>query len=263
MPIGPQLPPASAEKRKRDENETSLTDPESVASNYDKAEASPKRARVVGPSLPSATLEEQPTVRKDSDTDETSDEDDEYGPALPSTSKSQQVKGPPPPIPEPAVLPKRDEWMTLAASNGDWSSRIDPTKLKNRKFNTGRGAKGPSQTSGGGSDSWHETPAEKQARLQRQVLGIQDNSEKLEVKTRPTHEVDTKKLKEYTEKSRGSTLYDSHQRTNHEEEDDPSKRAFDREKDIGGGGQINASKRREMLKKASDFGSRFSSAKYL
>jgi hypothetical protein len=48
-----------------------------------------------------------------------------------------------------------------------------------------------------------------------------------------------------------------------EKEDDPSARPFDREKDIAAGTKISASQRKEMMKKAADFGSRFSSAKYL
>jgi hypothetical protein len=68
--------------------------------------------------------------------------------------------------------------MTLAPTSGDWSARVDPTKLKNRKFNTVKGAKAPPQTTasgGGGGQSWYETPEEKQARLKREVMGIQDS----------------------------------------------------------------------------------------
>ena len=65
------------------------------------------------------------------------------------------------------------------------------------------------------------------------------------------------------EKARGPALYDSHQKTKTLEDDDPSARAFDREKDIGGGLQLNSTQRRDMVKKATDFSSRFSSARYL
>ena len=93
--------------------------------------------------------------------------------------------------------------MTLAPTNGDWSSRVDPTKLKNRKFNTGRGAKAPPQAvSKGGDASWHETPEQKQARLKREVMGIKDTavSEKSSGAElgKGTHDEDTaKRLKEY------------------------------------------------------------------
>jgi hypothetical protein len=47
------------------------------------------------------------------------------------------------------------------------------------------------------------------------------------------------------------------------EEDDPSKRTFNREKDIAGGRKINHQQKKEMLNRAADFGSRFSSGSYL
>lgn len=48
-----------------------------------------------------------------------------------------------------------------------------------------------------------------------------------------------------------------------ETDDDPSKRVFDREKDMGSGMRIGHSQRQEMLKKASDFSSKFSGGSYL
>ncbi len=42
-----------------------------------------------------------------------------------------------------------------------------------------------------------------------------------------------------------------------EEEDDPSKRAFDREKDMGLGSKITNSQRQQLLKRAANFGGRF------
>ena len=48
-----------------------------------------------------------------------------------------------------------------------------------------------------------------------------------------------------------------------EAEDDPSKRVFDREKDMGSGMRIGNTQRKEMLNKASDFSSKFSGGSYL
>ena len=45
-------------------------------------------------------------------------------------------------------------------------------------------------------------------------------------------------------------------------EDDPSKRAFDREKDMGIGGSGRTQKK-ELLKEAGGFSSKFSGGKYL
>ena len=48
-----------------------------------------------------------------------------------------------------------------------------------------------------------------------------------------------------------------------EEDDDPSKRAFDWEKDMKVGGQISGSQKKELLNRAANFGGRFQSGKYL
>ena len=48
-----------------------------------------------------------------------------------------------------------------------------------------------------------------------------------------------------------------------EEEDDPSKRAFDREKDMALGGKIGSAQRKVLLTKAADFGGRFSKGSFL
>lgn len=48
-----------------------------------------------------------------------------------------------------------------------------------------------------------------------------------------------------------------------EEEDDPSKRAFDREKDMAVGGRITATQRRELINKSANFGGRFQKGSFL
>ncbi|EXJ88613.1 hypothetical protein A1O1_05543 [Capronia coronata CBS 617.96] len=292
--VGPQLPP-HLQKRKRSDDEAD-SDGDSNSSSTgplppkpqgkeQPSPPSPKRSRVIGPTLPPAPLDERPPSTDDNDDDSSeSDDDDGFGPSLPSANDtsanphlSNSIVGPQIPgsrstAPAPA---KRDEWMTLAPTGGDWSARVDPTKLKNRKFNTIKGAKGPSQVAsggggGGGDRSWYETPEEKQARLKREVMGIQDSGAGAAAKKAGSgsgsgveDEVTARRLKEYNAK-RGPSLYAAHSATTKgDEDDDPSARAFDREKDIAGGATINATKRREMLKKASDFSSRFSSAKYL
>jgi hypothetical protein len=228
-----------------------------------------KRQRTIGPTLPLARLDKRPPHSPEpSSSDSSDDDDDEFGPALPgaiaepSSLEDTTAASIGPQI--PIAQTKRDEWMTMAPDSGDWSSRVDPTKLKSRGFNSGKGAKGPRVKTGGDS-SWHETPAEKQARLAREVMGIKE----IKAGPRPKHEDQvaaekSKKMKQAIEKSRGTTLYNEHQKSNpREKEDDPSARAFDREKDIAGGTKINTTQRKELMKNASDFGSRFSSAKYL
>ena len=121
----------------------------------------------------------------------------------------------------------------------------------------------------------NETPQEKHARLQREMMGIKDPSTNTSSSASSKHaskkdrsedpnDIETKKrMKEYAA-ARGPSLYNAHQgKDTVEKPDDPSARAFDREKDIGGGLQINDTQRRDLLKKAGDFSSRFSFAKYL
>lgn len=46
-------------------------------------------------------------------------------------------------------------------------------------------------------------------------------------------------------------------------DDDPSARAFDREKDLALNPKMSAAQRREVVNKAADFGSRFTKGKFL
>lgn len=66
------------------------------------------------------------------------------------------------------------------------------------------------------------------------------------------------------EKARGPSLVEQHKGTKGPEaEDDPSKRAFDREKDMGSGMRIGHTQRKEMLNKAAGFSSKFAGGSYL
>jgi len=282
MPIGPHLPP-SAEKRKRTDDEESSDSDDDVGPQLpppNQEESQAKRQRTIGPSLPPTTVTKD-SRQPDNGSASDDDDDDDFGPSLPSkdnqgttndTTKQARNAAFPPITAAPETQSKRDEWMTLAPTSNDWSQRVDPTKLKNRKFNTGRSTSTPSSGTGSG-DIWHETPDQKQARLKRQVLGIKDSQSHSTTTTTPTSSSSTtepntetaQRLKEYN-KNRGPSLYSAHQK-NHDtaDEDDLSSRAFDREKDmaVGGGLQLNSTQRRDMLKKSADFNSRFSSAKYL
>lgn len=193
--------------------------------------------------------------------------------------------------------------MLAPPTSSDWTARVDPTKLKNRKFASSKGGSASAASSsaqGGISSVWTETPDEKRKRLADQVLGRGgDDGVALGAgKGRPAvtaadgdAERETqRRIAEYDARNRGSrSLMEQHQdrkvrrdgdrdgdaragqrskakdKTGHgdEEEDDPSKRAFDREKDMGLGGRIGQVQKREMLKKAGDFGGRFERGKYL
>jgi hypothetical protein len=116
-----------------------------------------------------------------SDSSDDSDDDDDYGPTLPppagaSTSQSNASASADATASrddahseEENKPAKRDDWMLRPPDEIDLSSRVDPTKLRNRKFNTAPGRPGPT----GPSNMWTETPDEKRKRLQDEVMGVQ------------------------------------------------------------------------------------------
>ncbi|KAI9866623.1 MAG: hypothetical protein M1813_001175 [Trichoglossum hirsutum] len=273
---GPELPPHLLAKRKRQaEDDAARVSSNAISNSRDShpssSDGAEKRRRAIGPVLPPAILGEQPTDAPNS-SGEDSSSDDEIGPSLPTASEhtagaEQRMARLEAIAREEAKKPKREEWMLVPPKDEDWSSRVDPTKLRNRKFNTGKGAKAPAQNSGGVSSIWTETPEEKRQRLADEVMGVRKpaTGEQQPVGQTPKDEDTARRIREYNDKNRNKSLYEEHKKTTpREKEDDPSKRAFDREKDIGGGGRrIGYTQKKEMLTRAADFGSRFSSGSFL
>ncbi|BCS18991.1 GPALPP motifs-containing protein 1 [Aspergillus puulaauensis] len=256
------------------------------ATSQDTENTADKRRKVIGPSLP------PPTSNNDSDnSDSDSDsDDDDFGPSLPppegSIPQAQQqpsTQSTTPPLnaekgQEEKPAPKRDAWM-LAPPTGDSDrSRVDPTKLRNRKFQSGPRA-GNAPAGGGGVDSsWTETPEEKMRRLQDQAMGISvpgaggvsSAGPGADDKTAQAMREKVQRYNERVRKDEAGSLVEEKKRKEkekgkdgEEEEDDPSKRAFDREKDMALSSKLTHAQRREMMSKAADFGSRFSKGKFL
>lgn len=186
--------------------------------------------------------------------------------------------------------------MLNPPEQSDWASKIDPTQLRNRKFQTGKSAR-----SGGGGASknldaaWVETPEEKLRRLEDAVMGVgapssggsgggsaqssgKTNVEKdraMEEKIKKYNVSGTRVVVEPSpaqlhhannsiqDRSGKNTRLEKAEKKKKEEEDDPSTRAFDREKDMAVSSKISNAQRREMVNKASDYGSRFSKGSYL
>lgn len=270
--IGPVMPPPS-----KNTDEIDLSDSDSDAGpapaarpSVPQPQSKPARVpvgptmppkRTYGPSLPNPSENPPPS---DSD----SDSDSDYGPSLPSTSRL-----PAKPLPEatgPAPT-KRDDWM-LAPPAADTTRTQDPTKLKNRTFRSGPGASAP--PSSGVPSIWTETPQEKLARLQNAVLGRgEDPSPTPSTSVSKEEEEKRRRVEEYTAQTRGKSLYEEKKEARkagklregkaEEEEDDPSKRPFDREKDMALGGRLGAAQKREFMGKAAGFGDRFSKGSYL
>lgn len=292
-PVGPELPPHLS-KRKRspeDHDNDSASPPNKLRA------ASPppdKERRVLGPTLPPAapkrvlgpapppsSLDERPPhPPNESDGENESDSsDDDYGPSLPPAAgsaaayeaeaqRSAAVESEAARAREEKAKPKREEWMLVPPSDSDWSSRVDPTKLKNRKFASGKGAKAPAEKSGI-SAIWTETPEEKRQRLEDEVMGRKEVSTSSKAAPKPRKdeveaEATAKRIREYNEKNRAKSLYDEHKgQVPREKEDDPSARNFDKEKDMGLGGRVGHVQKKDMLKRAGDFGSRFERGSFL
>lgn len=117
------------------------------------------------------------TQADDASSSSDEDDDDDYGPSLPPPVGAQTAPAtrPDTSVPTPAepsinTTSKRDDWMLRPPDELDLSARVDPTKLRNRKFNTAPSRPGASS---GPSKMWTETPEEKRRRLENEVMGIQ------------------------------------------------------------------------------------------
>ncbi|KAI1649942.1 uncharacterized protein F4817DRAFT_299862 [Daldinia loculata] len=288
--IGPTLPPANKDEIQLEDKNNSFDDEAAPAP----PPAPPSAKRVHGPAPPPAPLSERPTTSANSDSDSDSDDDDDYGPALPTSishiQRQTQARAAEEAAraAEAAAGPQRDDWM-LAPPTASGYRAPDPTKLKNRRFASGPRAASSAAAPGSEISSiWTETPEQKRKRLENAVLGRSDDTTQARTTSSSgaargagsTAAADAPLSKEaqeqqdrvrsYTEATRGRSLYEEHQSSRQgrklqadEEEDDPSKRAFDREKDMKLGGRIGTAQRRELLNRAADFGGRFAKGKYL
>ena len=187
--IGPELPTHLVPKRKREEEDGN--DPDSKilqaeSSSHSSSNDTDKRRRILGPAPPPAPLDERPVSKLSEDLKDESESDDDFGPAPPPVPGSAshaaelrrvQESEAKTTIEEATKKPTREEWMLAPPSQGDWTSRVDPTKLKNRKFNSGKGAKGPAQSGSKDNTLWTETPEEKRKRLEDEVMGVKRPAE--------------------------------------------------------------------------------------
>ena len=177
---GPELPPHLVAKRKRQVEEGDLPKrTRSRSRSSSSSENAVKQRRILGPSLPPAALDERP--ESDPQSRDGSGSDSDLGPALPPSPGSyrqqsdlHQNQSTTDEITdvESAKKPQREEWMLILPTNDDWSSRVDPTKLRNRKFNTGKGAKAPTGKGAGNNALWTETHEQKRQRLEDEVMGV-------------------------------------------------------------------------------------------
>ncbi|KTW30731.1 hypothetical protein T552_00443 [Pneumocystis carinii B80] len=153
---------------------------------------------------------------------------------------------------------KRDDWMIVPP---DASHLNIGAGVKARTFNTGKSAR---LGDFGVQDMnlWTESYEEKQKRLKQEAIGAKTPSYQANLEKEASNAIlDTKKQKTCFENKRPS-LYDMHVKTNKKMIDDPSKRMFDREKDVLNENYMNFEKRQKLMNFAKDL-SRFSSGSYL
>lgn len=147
---------------------------------------------IIGPALPPTKqtlldIHDELTAGNNSndlDSDGESDDDD-VGPTLPPlTEQVQSGKVTDCPSHRPSVTPpeeqihtnkkQRDEWMLQPPEKSDWTSNVDPTKLRHRKFQSGKSA-GFSSTSRMDT-SWLESPEQKMERIKDEVMGVKTST---------------------------------------------------------------------------------------
>jgi hypothetical protein len=274
--LGPAPPPSNSPKRVAGPSLPPQPRSRSSSEDSDAGPAPPpasRPTRVVGPAPPPAPLDERPPNPPSDDSDSS---DDDFGPAPPpaGASHSSYDDGKPaaksafdtePEYTEAEKRVERDAWMTMPPTQDDLG-RLDPTKMRARKFNTGKSA-GQTGT-GGGVGVWTETPEQKLKRLQDEAMGIaapaNSSNSKKESKRAAQEEEKARQLREKLDAARGRSLIEQHkEKTGKEKDDDPSARVFDYEKDMSVGTKISHKQRRDMLAKAKDFSGRFSSGSYL
>ena len=143
--------------------------------------------RIIGPAHPSSATYTEETSFIDNDDDSDSDEDDDdIGPTFPpaeyeqpqfdNKANSGSYKNPEMSSDEQQGFMdknQRDEWMLRPPEGSDWTSRVDPTKLRHRKFQTGKSARAPSVASRMDA-SWIENPEQKMERIKDEMMGVKN-----------------------------------------------------------------------------------------
>ncbi|GIK06802.1 hypothetical protein Aspvir_002454 [Aspergillus viridinutans] len=241
-----------------------------------------KRRKVFGPVLPSSYYAEDPGNEQGAEStrtdvlnheDQVEDEeaDDDYGPSLPPlggevTANPNDVKmdneshiqsGEPDTHNNDS---QRDVWMLRPPRPSDLSSRLDPTRLKNRKFQGGQSF----SSSGEEVDiTWTETPQQKLKRLQDEAMGVSsrpvsnhDRSSTSMASKSPLRQRDATKASERSPPSSTNSLMST-------SNDDPSCRRFRWETDMDLAPKLSTLQHQKQVGEAVDFASKFTRGKYL
>jgi Protein of unknown function (DUF3752) len=160
--------------------------------------------------------------------------------------------------------PQRDAWMLAPPTRAEWQNTFDPSKLKARKFAQSKSGTTLQQSEQDHS-MWTETPQDRAQRLEDEALGKRPKTTTSDARDAQRNAEDTNKhrrIQEYTEKTRGPSLMHAHNATRKEDEDDPSKRPFDYQKDIAGG-TMGLKERNAIISRAKNLDSKYLGGSYL
>ncbi|PKX90885.1 GPALPP motifs-containing protein 1 [Aspergillus novofumigatus IBT 16806] len=253
-----------------------------------------KRRKVFGPVLPSSygpedaeTEQGAESTRTDGlsqeDEDEDEEADDDYGPSLPPlrgdvTAKPNEVKmdngshiqsGKPDAHNNNS---QRDIWMLRPPRPSELSSRLDPTRLKNRKFQGGQSL----SYSGEEVDiAWTETPQQKLKRLQDEAMGVSSqpvlshdrSSTSMASKSPPRQHSVLKEpiLTPFQNSSEASErlLPSSTNSLMSSSNDDPSCRPFRWTTDMASAPKLSTLQHQKQVGETVNFASKFTKGKYL
>ncbi|EPE10089.1 hypothetical protein F503_05184 [Ophiostoma piceae UAMH 11346] len=250
---GPSLPPGFATKN---EDEIALDDDESDDEAVGPAlpatakPARPSQGPTMGPAMPPPNIrglgeadedKQSETVHHQnhntSDHSDPDSDDSDYGPALPKAgdqaraselddnSLEEESAAFDPSAAAPSL---RDDWMLAPPSDNSIAAlAADPTKIRSRKFATGRAAAaGQARAGSGGAGSaigslWTETLEQKQKRLADTVLGraadprqggdAESQGPSTSAALAAANAARNAQIKAYTEATRGKSLYEQHQ----------------------------------------------------
>ncbi|ORX61381.1 hypothetical protein DM01DRAFT_1380299 [Hesseltinella vesiculosa] len=161
----------------------------------------------------------------------------------PTNSKAKESKG-----------VERPEWMMVPP---DVNYLADATSGRARSFNA-RSVDKNRDTS-----SWTDTPADKERKAREAAQGNSSSSSRKSDYGRPSaNELATReKIQRHNETERPMSLLEMHRKGKYKRKndnrDDPTKRAFDRDKDLAGARPMNKKQKSELLKKSGEWADRF------
>ncbi|KAI9141899.1 hypothetical protein BKA69DRAFT_1071840 [Paraphysoderma sedebokerense] len=162
---------------------------------------------------------------------------------------------------------ERGEWMLVPPDPSSGIPMAGPASLKSRSFASR--AK-PTEI----DKSWTETPAEKRERLQQKALDSSSSKKKRPRSPSPPRSdrdvLLAASVQQHNESHRAQsllTMYESssdHMQRRLEQHDDPTKRGWDRDKDMAGGKRMDVKQRQDVIKKAgTGLGGRFGGGGFL